>query len=64
MLEGYDEFLALTDKYADDSFLEAQKEKNLKQDECWYGNLDREDMFLMKQILEGEDISKHIPFID
>lgn len=27
-------------------------------------NLDREDMFLMKQILEGEDISKHIPFID
>lgn len=26
--------------------------------------LDREDMFLVKQILEGEDISKHIPFID
>ena len=46
MLEGYDEFLALTDKYADDSFLEAQKEKNLKQDECWYGNLDREDIGL------------------
>ena len=46
MLEGYDEFLALTDKYADDSFLEGQKEKNLKQDECWYGNLDREDIGL------------------
>lgn len=26
--------------------------------------LDREDMFLVKQILEGEDISKHITFID
>lgn len=46
MLEGYDEYLALADKYADDSFLEAQKQKNLKQDEEWYGNLDREDIGL------------------
>ena len=46
MLEGYDEYLALADKYADDSFLEGQKEKNLKQDEAWFGNLDREDIGL------------------
>lgn len=46
MLEGYDEFLTLADKYADDSFLESRKEMNLKQDEDWYGNLDREDIGL------------------
>ena len=46
MLEGYDDYLALADKYADDSFLESQKEKNLKQDEVWFGDLDREDIGL------------------
>ncbi len=46
MLEGYDEYLALADRYADDAFLEGQKEKNLKQDETWFGNLDREDIGL------------------
>lgn len=46
MLEGYDEFLALADKYAEDSFLEGQKQKNLKQDEEWFGNLDRADIGL------------------
>ena len=46
MLTGYEEYLALADTYADDDFLEAQKEKNLKQDEVWFGNLDREDIGL------------------
>ncbi len=46
MLTGYDEYLALADKYADRAFLESQKEKNLKQDEVWFGNLDREDIGL------------------
>jgi len=46
MLEGYDEYLALADTYADESFLEARKEQNLKQDEAWFGDLDREDIGL------------------
>ena len=46
MLTGYDEYLALADKYADNAFLESQKEKNLKQDEIWFGNLDRADIGL------------------
>ena len=46
MLEGYEELLSLADRYADDSFVESQQEKNLKQDETWFGNLDREDIGL------------------
>jgi len=46
MLTGYDEYLALADKYADRAFLESQIEKNVKQDEVWFGSLDREDIGL------------------
>lgn len=46
MLEGYEEFLALADTYADESFMETRKVQNLKQDADWFGNLDREDIGL------------------
>lgn len=43
MLEGYDELLSLTDKYADDDFIKERLLTNQKQCEEWHGNLDSSD---------------------
>lgn len=46
MLEGYEDFLALADRYADDAFVQKQLENNQKQAEGWHNNLDKADIGL------------------
>lgn len=48
MLDGYDEFFALADMYADDEFVESQRKKNDTQALEWNGNLDAKDMGLQE----------------
>lgn len=43
MLEGYDELLALADKYADDDFIKERLLTNQRQCEEWHGRLDSMD---------------------
>lgn len=49
MLSGYDEFLELADRYADESFVQAQLLKNQEVSESWHGAVDAAD----KGLLEG-----------
>lgn len=48
MLEGYDELLAYADRYADDVFIEAQKQKNMEQMQQWHTQLDQKDSGLQQ----------------
>lgn len=43
MLEGYDEFLALADKYGDAEFVEGRVRQNMSQSKAWHDNLDNKD---------------------
>ncbi len=54
MLEGYDELLALADRYADDKFLEERVRQNVYNMEQWHGNLCRKDTGI-QQNWEKED---------
>lgn len=43
MLEGYDEFLALADRYGDAGFVEGRVRQNMSQSQAWHENLDSKD---------------------
>lgn len=55
MLAGYDDFLALADKYADDAFVEGQLKQNQKIANDWHGNLDKNDIGLKENWI-SEDV--------
>lgn len=67
MLEGYEELLALADKYADDDFIKERLLINQRQCEEWHGRLDGMDAGLQEG-WEREDTDAslwkevHIPF--
>lgn len=44
MLEGYDEALALADKYSDDEFVQERLKTNMSNMEEWHGKLERMDL--------------------
>lgn len=44
MLEGYDDFLALADRYSDDEFIEERLRINQQQAEEWHGRLENMDL--------------------
>lgn len=44
MLEGYDDFLALADRYSDDDFIEERVRINQRQAEEWHGRLESMDL--------------------
>lgn len=46
MLEGYDELLALADRYADDAFVKERLAQNERQAGEWHGSLDAADIGL------------------
>lgn len=57
MLEGYDELLAETDKYADDYFVESVEKRNMDNAMNWHQDLDSRDLGL-KEKWEKADFSK------
>ena len=44
MLEGYDDFLSLADRYSDDDFIEERVRINQRQAEEWHGRLESMDL--------------------
>lgn len=58
MLEGYQDILALADKYSDDDFVRERLEKNERQAYEWHSSLDSRDLGLQeKWMREDLDIS-------
>ena len=49
MLEGYEEFLALADRYGDARFIEGRLRQNVRQSETWHRNLDEKDQGLLEE---------------
>lgn len=54
MLGGYDDLLALADRYSDDEFVEGQLEKNQQKAQEWHGRLDESDMGLKEHWESGK----------
>lgn len=60
MLEGYDDFLALADQYADDAFVAERLEQNVRQAAEWHSRLDEADLGLREDWAQenaAEDVS-------
>ncbi|MCM1156315.1 MAG: sialate O-acetylesterase [Roseburia sp.] len=67
MLEGYDEFLKIADRYQDDAFVKERLAQNERQMNEWHRNLDSRDIGLMENWAQGDmDVSAwkeaQIPF--
>lgn len=67
MLEGYDDFLALADRYRDDDFVKERLEQNERQANEWHSRLDQMDIGLKENWFRaGMDVSAwketEIPF--
>lgn len=67
MLTGYEDFLALADRYSDDEFVRKRLDLNLRQAEKWHNRLDSVDRGLKEKWYRGEpDLSEwkeiEIPF--
>ncbi|RKI82167.1 sialate O-acetylesterase [bacterium 0.1xD8-71] len=54
MLTGYEEFLALADRYSDDEFVRERLELNLRQADQWHKHLDSIDIGLKERWYRGE----------
>lgn len=55
MLEGYDDFLALADRYSDDEFVKGRLKQNQMQSEEWHGKLEDMDLGVKEKWKQGID---------
>lgn len=55
MLEGYDDFLAVADRYADDDFVKERLAQNERQANEWHSRLDDADIGIKENWAPGTD---------